>query len=698
MFGACKRIIEPKEALNGLIQRQFGTKLENVDVEIRQDQLTFDWAEFKTQNGIALIQSNSIPAAARAIHDLMLHHQAGMLSPYRSRIELPTYWPDMEIQTIKNSTQLRIAGCHDYYKNSTFRWNWDDWEKQIDFMTLQGSNTLILSDGLEFIWAEVWKKYGVKNSFFNGTDPINQPLGIHHDLLTDKAFASYIKLRYDIHKKIVKRCRELGIQVIIPLFTGWIPQELVHRKPEIDAFPAQFTDRPENAYFLHPVDPLYSDIQNTYLQIYTKMVGEPANVYFIPSFPLEWNQATSPILRPYKNISESIKKALQTYHRTTLFIEGSLFSNSPNYWPKDQIQTFLQTLKTLNPILIQFLTNEKPEAIFTSDDYKSCIIYTGIFNGNTDYFQPFVFNVIPTDITPDSISREWHGIGTCLIDIALDNIALNRFHFLQWHDTLPEEKWETYWCNARYGACKTGLLLAIETASQAMTNIYESKSSIVLGNHRFVHQLSPTLNWANYQNKSLNLKLIHLALRLQHSEWENLKDNPLYINDLSALAQFYASSMLNDHLSNGLAAHLLGNHGERDAYFKDAQWLFEALTFLLEYSADPPLLSGRVNSFQKLDLLNIQNHLVLEIQNHTKTYWELGQLDDFYWKRFIWTLVGQILKNNPAWTDRELKDFVHAEWHKWLQKDFTKKPIKKNLRAMRKLKNTIQTLANTGTE
>ncbi len=700
LSGSCKRILEPKEAFQSLIQRQFGQQLENIDFQIKADQLNIDWAEYKTQNGIAHINANCIPAAARALNDIMIHHQAGMFSPYRSRIELPTYWPDMDSKKITNQTILRIAGCHDYYKQSTFRWNWDDWEKQIDFMALQGTNTLILSDGFESIWEEVWRKYGIKDSYFNGTDPYNQPLGIHPDLLADKAFSSYIKTRLDIHKKVVNRCRELGIKVIIPLFTGWIPHQLVHSKPELDAFPAQFYDHSEKIYFLHPQDPLYADIQNTYLQTYTKLIGEPLNVYFIPTFPLEWNITTSPLLRPYKKISESIQKVLQSYPRSTLYIEGSIFTNSFNFWPKDQIEIFLKTLKNLNPILIQFLTKDKPQAIFSADEYESCIIYSGKFNGNSDYFHLVDLNVNKHNLTSDSSTMDWFGIGTCFIDIAMDNIALNRFHFLQWHDTLPQTKWESYWCNARYGACKTGLLLAIETVSQAMTDIHFTKSSQILGVHRFVHQLNPSLNWANYQNKSLNLELIHLSLRLQLSEWESLKDNSFYISDICALAQLYASFILNDQLANGLSAHLLGNHPQRNHYFEDSQWLFEALTVLLEYSADPPLFSGRIISIQKYNIANLHtpNESLIHTKFDNEPYWELGQLDDYYWKRFIWTTLGQILTNNPTWSDREIKDFVNIERQKWLQKEFTKKPIKKNIRTMRKLKNTLQTLANTGTE
>ena len=63
----------------------------------------------------------------------------------------------------KSNFSLPIVQCYNVctYGYTTAFWNWDRWERELDWMALHGINMPLAMEGQEAIWQRVWKSFGI---------------------------------------------------------------------------------------------------------------------------------------------------------------------------------------------------------------------------------------------------------------------------------------------------------------------------------------------------------------------------------------------------------------------------------------------------------------------------------------------------------------------------------------------------------
>ena len=98
-------------------------------------------------------------------------------------------------------------------------YHWDQWERLVDWMALQGINLPLAQNGNEYVWQKVWRDYGLSDdeirTFFTGPAhlPWNRMLNI--DWWQGPLPQSYIDAQHDLQQKIVARERELGMSPVL---------------------------------------------------------------------------------------------------------------------------------------------------------------------------------------------------------------------------------------------------------------------------------------------------------------------------------------------------------------------------------------------------------------------------------------------------------------------------------------------------
>ena len=98
-------------------------------------------------------------------------------------------------------------------------YHWDQWERLIDWMALQGINLPLAQNGNEYVWQKVWREYGLSDdeirTFFTGPAhlPWNHMLNI--DWWQGPLPQGYIDAQHDLQQKIVARERELGMTPVL---------------------------------------------------------------------------------------------------------------------------------------------------------------------------------------------------------------------------------------------------------------------------------------------------------------------------------------------------------------------------------------------------------------------------------------------------------------------------------------------------
>ncbi|GLU21429.1 hypothetical protein SLE2022_375680 [Rubroshorea leprosula] len=128
-----------------------------------------------------------------------------------------------------------------YYQNAVTSsysfawWDWKRWQKEIDWMALQGINLPLAFTGQEAIWQKVFQKFNISSSdlddFFGGPAFLAwSRMGNLHGWggpLPQSWFDDQLSLQ----KKILSRMYEIGMTPVLPAFSGNIPVVLKYVFP-----------------------------------------------------------------------------------------------------------------------------------------------------------------------------------------------------------------------------------------------------------------------------------------------------------------------------------------------------------------------------------------------------------------------------------------------------------------------------------
>ncbi|KAH0975576.1 hypothetical protein GBA52_017475 [Prunus armeniaca] len=123
-----------------------------------------------------------------------------------------------------------------YYQNAVTSsysfawWDWERWEKEIDWMALQGINLPLAFTGQEAIWQKVFQKFNISTSdlddFFGGPAFLAwSRMGNLHGW-GGPLPQSWFDQQLILQKKILVRMYELGMTPVLPAFSGNVPAAL----------------------------------------------------------------------------------------------------------------------------------------------------------------------------------------------------------------------------------------------------------------------------------------------------------------------------------------------------------------------------------------------------------------------------------------------------------------------------------------
>ncbi|PKU65022.1 alpha-N-acetylglucosaminidase [Dendrobium catenatum] len=169
-----------------------------------------------------------------------------------------------------------------YYQNvvtssySFAWWDWKRWEKEIDWMALQGVNLPLAFNGQEAIWKKVFKDFDVGNedlgNFFGGPAFLAWArMGNLHGW-GGPLSQNWLDQQLNLQKLILPRMIELGMTPVLPAFSGNVPA--IFRK----IFPTANITRLSNwntvngdprwccTYLLDPSDPLFIEAGRAFIK------------------------------------------------------------------------------------------------------------------------------------------------------------------------------------------------------------------------------------------------------------------------------------------------------------------------------------------------------------------------------------------------------------------------------------------------
>ncbi|HET7789544.1 MAG TPA: alpha-N-acetylglucosaminidase [Gemmatimonadales bacterium] len=318
------------------------------------------------RDGNAVVLRGSSGVAIASALDWYLEHIAGVnislpLAPiHLAATALPTV-----TRKVRVTTRYRLRYFFNYctFSYSMAWWDWDEWQRMIDWMALKGVNAPLAVTGQEAVWRDVLRELGFTRrqigDFLVG--PAYLPWGWmgNIDGLGGPLPDSWIDSHARLERQILARERALGMTPILQGFTGHVPQSITQVFPsarihQTGDWSAGFS----GTWFLDPLDPLFQRIGRRFVERQTELFGtdhlyaaDPFNEINPPS-----NDSTF-----IARMSGAIYGAMRSADSAaTWVLQGWFLYYQARFWRDPQAQAFLGAVPDSHMVVLDLWGDRYP--------------------------------------------------------------------------------------------------------------------------------------------------------------------------------------------------------------------------------------------------------------------------------------------------------------------------------------------------
>lgn len=237
-----------------------------------------DYFELSSRKGKVVVRGNNYVSIACGINWYLKYYAHIHLSWNCMQAKLPKVLPVVPKKRYY-STDLLYRYYLNYctYSYSMAFWDWNRWEREIDWMALHGVNLPLAIVGTDVVWKNVLTRLGYSrpeiDSFIAG--PAFQAWWLMNNLEgwggpnSDHWYAG----REALQKRILQRMRAYGIHPVLPGYSGMVPHD-ARQKLGLDvADPGKWCGYQRPA-FLQPTDKNFSRIAALYYEELTRLYGK----------------------------------------------------------------------------------------------------------------------------------------------------------------------------------------------------------------------------------------------------------------------------------------------------------------------------------------------------------------------------------------------------------------------------------------
>ena len=337
-------------------------------------------------------------------------------------------------------------------------WQWEEWERFIDWMALNGINMPLAITGQEAIWMEVWKDFGMTEkeirSYFTGPAHLPWHRMGNLDGFLGPLPQDYIDHQFELQKKILERERSFGMTPVLPAFAGHVPKAIKEKYPEskITSLGSYGVGDQYQAYFLDPMDPLFVKIQQKFLSHQTRYFGTD-HLYGADPF----NEMDPPETTPeyLALVSKTIYDGMSSIDPNARWVQMGWTFYYMKLWREDpaRLKAMIKAVPENKMIILEYFAEKEEVWRNTRAWYGAPYIwcYLGNFGGNTEMAAPIIKvaeRLSKAENDPDH--GNLYGIGS-----TLEGFNVNRFMFewlfdYAWDKKLTRvDKWITQYARSR---------------------------------------------------------------------------------------------------------------------------------------------------------------------------------------------------------------------------------------------------------
>ena len=674
-------------AAKDVIQRLIGDRAKEFNLISMDKNGDGDYYQYSASDGIITIKGTSAIALTRGFYDYLKSNGFGMVTWSGQRIDLPKELPDCSLVINKTPFQFR-----EYFNVCTFGyttvwWDWDRWEKELDWMALHGINMPLAMVGQEIIWTRLWESLRISrkelDDFFTG--PAFLPwqrmgnVNKHGGPLSDE----WMEKQRVLQHKILDRMRELGMTPIAPAFSGFVPPsfEKIYTNEKIikNSNWGSFSDGYQT-YVLTPGSQLFIEIGKAFIKEYEKEYGV-FNYYLADTFnelqvPVSVDNRYNELAAFGKAVFTSIDSGNSN---ATWIMQGWMFGNDQTFWDKASVKALLRDVPN-ERVMILDLATEMFEGWKKHDGFYGKLWINSVihnFGGNNPFYGDIKFFAHNwADVLKDSTKGALVGIGLSPEGIENNEVIYELLADAAWNTkAIDLNNWIKSYALSRYGQLPSSI---IEAWQLMLEHIYTYSSL----NFKHAFQSRPSHNPISSVKDTVALrKIVDLFL----SAYDKCKDSQLFINDLIEVSSYYASTVIDKKIVEAIKANDAGELSLRDTLANEAFSLIQLLDNMIAERYDLTLEKwiesaknwSDVQSQKDLMEKNARTQVTIwggpDLYDYASKIWS-GLISDFYKKR--WEIYFDELRKDKE-SDSINKTIINWEevWTNQLELKYNKPTI-----------------------
>ncbi|XP_038066600.1 alpha-N-acetylglucosaminidase-like [Patiria miniata] len=484
------------QAVQDLIQRLIPARAEAFHVVVNVDigPLNADTFQIESDGVRVNITGTTGVAAAWGFYHYLNKYCSCHVSWAGDQLDVPEQLPKVQ-PALKITSPNRFR----YYQNvctvsySSVWWNWTRWEREIDWMAMNGINLPLASTAQEAIWQKVYLKMGFTqkdlDTHFAGPAFLAWArMGNIHGWggpLTQTWHANQLQLQH----QILKRMRDLGMTPVLPAFAGHVPKSIKSVFPHALVTPqpawSNFGMDPEYCcdYLLDPTDALFTTIGKAFVEALIEEFNGTDHMYSGDTF----NEMTPKQgdIEYLASASEAVYNGIAAADPNGIWLmQGWLFLDA--FWTPYRVRAYIQGVPQWTMIVLDLASAERPQYSRFHSFYGQYFIWCmlGNFGGNHGLYGKL-------DAVNEGLTAAYDFVNTTIVGTGLTMEGINQndvmyafMNDLTWRSqkvaSIPQ--WISNYTLARYGPSRSSkeVLQAWEILQET---VYNCKDNHGNGNH-----------------------------------------------------------------------------------------------------------------------------------------------------------------------------------------------------------------------
>lgn len=436
--------------VNGLLERIDSGASKKFIIQVKKGQS--DFFELDQKGDKVVIRGNNYVNIATGLNWYLKYYAGIHLSWNGMTAKLPESLPKVSTP-VRKETNLSLRYDFNYctYSYTMAFWDWERWEKEIDWMALHGINLPLAVVGQECVWKNMLEKLGYSkeeiNKFIAGPAFLAWWAMNNLEGWGGPNPDSWYTQQEALQKKILKRMREYGIEPVFPGYSGMVPHD-ANKKLGLNVTEPALWNGFTRPAFLLPTDSRFNEIASLYYEELEKLFGK-ANYYSMDPFheledagSVDFDAAGKAVLKAMKDVNP----------KATWVIQG---------WTENPRPEMIKNLNNGDILILDLFSECRPmwgipsiwkrEKGYEQHDWLFCMIEN--FGGNVGLhgrMDQLLNNFYLTKNNP--LAAHLKGIGLTMEGSENNPVMFELMCELPWRpEKFTKEEWLKDYLFARYG-------------------------------------------------------------------------------------------------------------------------------------------------------------------------------------------------------------------------------------------------------